>query len=492
MTMVSLDSLASKPELPERVCVVTTPSPFLLDQKVFPALGILKVAACLEQAGVVVDHLDLTGISNYEEAAKDYQGANIFAITATTPQIPAALRIRRVLKGKTILGGPHATLVSTAAKRGNPRAKQALDELLAEFDCVVAGDGEKAIFTALSSTGLVDADDPKSIMWQSSADFTASPWPARHLLDMDSYHYSIENARAGHLVTQLGCPMACSFCSGRNSPMLRRIRLRPPQSALDEVEHLYRQYGFTGINFFDDELNVNKEMLPLMRGMKSLGERLGVEWKLRGFIKSELFTEEQAEAMYDAGFRWILTGFESGSDRILTNINKKATQSDNTRCMEIAHSHGLKVKALMSLGHAGESMQTVKDTYEWIIATKPDDLDVTVITPYPGSPYWDDAIHLRDNVWRYTAPKTGDFLYMEEVDFTQTADYYKGVLGSYVSHVWTDDLSREQLVEQRDWLEITSKAELGIAMPPSASAVMYEHSTGMTPNILRSTQSLTS
>lgn len=488
MTLVNLTIPQQKHDLPEKICIITPPSPFLLDQKVFPALGILKVAAVLEQSGISVDHLDLTGVSNYEEAAKDYKGAEIFAITATTPQIPAAIRVRRVLKGKTILGGPHATLISTAAKRGNTRAKKALDELLREFDCVVSGDGERAIFTAFNSTGVVDADDPKSDLWQSSADFTSSPWPARHLLDMSSYHYSIEGAAAAHLVSQLGCPMACTFCSGRNSPMLRRIRLRPPDNVIDEVLHLYHTYGMTGINFFDDELNVNREMIPLMKGLRKAADDLGIEWKLRGFIKSELFTEEQAQVMYEAGFRWILTGFESGSNRILININKKATRDENTRCMDIAHSHGLKVKALMSLGHAGETFQSVKDSYDWLLETSPDDLDVTVITPYPGSPYWDDAVNLENNVWRYTSPKTGDFLYMEDVDFTQTADYYKGILGEYVSHVWTDELSPSELVRQRDWLEITAKDKLQIAMPPSAAATMYDHSTGMTPNILRSSK----
>ncbi len=353
---------------------------------------------------------------------------------------------------------------------------------------MVAGDGERAIFEAFSRSGLIDADDPKSSLWQTSQDFTDSPWPARHLLDMDSYHYSIDGARAAHLIGQLGCPYMCSFCSGRNSPMLRRIRLRTPENVVAEAVHLHKTYGVTGINCFDDELNVNREMIPLMRGLRKAGDDLGISWKLRGFIKSELFNDEQAEVMYEAGFRWILTGFESGSDRILTNINKKATRDENTRCMEIAHKHGLKVKALMSLGHAGESRETAQDTYDWLMETRPADLDVTVITPYPGSPYWDSAEHIGDNVWRYTAPKTGDFLYMEEVDFTKTADYYKGIAGSYISHVWTDHLTRKELVRTRDWLELTAKEKLGIAMPPSAASVMYEHSTGMTPQILRSSR----
>ena len=77
--------------------------------------------------------------------------------------------------------------------------------------------------------------------------------------------------------------------------------------------------------------------------------------------------------MFEAGFRQILVGFESGSPRILENIQKIATRDDNTRCMEIAHRHGLKVKALMSLGHPGESEETIRETHEWLLQAKPFD-----------------------------------------------------------------------------------------------------------------------
>lgn len=449
------------------------------------SLGILKVGAVLEQAGHEVDHLDLTGVANYEQAVQDYSGANTFAITATTPQMPAAVRIAAAVSGKTILGGPHPTLLNAAAKLGSERAQDGMRSLLSDFDCVVAGDGERAIFRALKEYGLIDADDPKSEMWQTSKDFTESPWPARHLVDVDSYHYTVDGTKALSMVTQLGCPFECGFCGGRFSPMLRRIRTRPSSSVIAEMMHLYEAYGAKGMMFYDDELNVNKGIVPLMREIA----RTGVDWRLRGFVKAELFTSEQAAAMYGAGFRWLLCGFESAHPRILRNINKKATLDDNTRMLRTAHEAGLKVKALMSLGHPGESEETILATRDWLIAEKPDDFDCTVITVYPGTPYYDQAKCMGEPVtstYRYEI--NGDALYSEDVDFHRDAQYYKGKPGDYRSFVWTDYLTREKLVEMRDDLERDVRLKLDIPYQSGAPAIQYEHAMGqrLPSSILRS------
>lgn len=467
-----------------KIALITPPSKFLLDQRVFVSLGILKIGAVLEQAGHEVDHLDLTGVENFESAALDYQGASLFAITATTPQIPAAVRIRKALTGKVILGGPHPTLVNAAAKRGSARAVIAMDALLQNFDCVVAGDGEKAIFRAIKEYGLIDADDPKSPLWNTSEEFNDGPWPARHLVDLNSYHYSIDGKKALHMISQLGCPFACGFCGGRFSPMLRRIRTRTSDDVVAEMMYLRDNYGVEGINYFDDELNVNKSVVPLMRQIAATG----VDWRLRGFVKAELFTEEQAESMFAAGFRWLLCGFESAHPRILRNINKKATLADNTSMLRIAHAHGLKVKALMSVGHPGESEETIRATKDWLLQEKPDDFDCTVITVYPGTPYFDDAVCMGEPVpstYRYVV--NGDALYSEDIDFNQGLAYYKGKPGEYRSFVWTDYLTREQLVWWRDELEHEVRDKLGIPYPQGAAALQYEHSMGqqLPSNILR-------
>lgn len=478
------------------VCLIIPPSSFLLDERVFMSLGILRIAAVLEHAGVEVDVLDLSGIRNFSEAVADYVQAHSvyrFALTATTPQMPAATQIATIIRArcpnaKIILGGPHITLVNAAHKNETRnglggRAHVAMSHVQGMFDVLVAGDGEEAVFLALSEDPprLIDADDKRSAMFLDNIRLNALPLPARHLVDVSSYHYTIDGVRALSLIAQLGCPFECGFCGGRSSPMLRKVRTRTSRNVVDEMVHIYKTYGVTGFMLYDDELNVNPKVLELMNLIADTQETLGVEWRLRGFIKAELFTKEQAQAMFRAGFRWILTGFESGAPRILRNINKKATREDNTKCVEIAHESGLKVKALMSVGHPGETQETVEETRAWLIQTQPDDFDVTIITCYPGTPYFDEAVPHESlpGIWVYTYQKTGDRLYQIEVDHSSVADYYKGdPNGGYSAFVYTDGLTSLDLVKLRDQVECEVRSRLGIPFNSGAPAMLYEHSMG--------------
>jgi radical SAM superfamily enzyme YgiQ (UPF0313 family) len=478
-----------------RICLIIPPSVFLLDERVFMSLGILKVAAVLEQEGIAVEILDLSGISNYEEVLSVHLRSNVtqcFGLTATTPQMPAVTKIQRTIRlarpsARIILGGPHVTLVHAAVKHEHKRgmvgrAARSMKQLSSMFDVLVTGDGEMAIFEALRDTpsALVDGDNPESPLFLKGSAIENLPFPARHLIDVATYQYSIDGTRALSMIAQLGCPFGCGFCGGRMSPFLRRVRTRSAHNIVQEMVHLYHTYGVTGFMLYDDELNVNPKMVSLMKLITDAQTRLGVEFRLRGFIKAELFTDEQATAMYQAGFRWILVGFESGHPRMLDNIQKKATRDDNTRCMEISRRHGLKVKALMSLGHPGESEETIRATRDWLVDVRPDDFDATVITTYPGTPYFDEALETSPGIWTYTCPTSQDRLHGVEVDYRHVAEYYKGTPGSYTAFVYTDNLSSEQLVHLRDWLETDVRDTLSIPFNGSSPGIRYEHSMGQT------------
>ena len=106
------------------VCLITPPSAFLLDERVFVSLGVLKVAASLEAQRYRVNFLDLSGVENFLAPLEDYlTGCQDLAIgiTTTTPQLPSVMQIAAAIRRlrpdlKLILGGPHVTLVYSAKK----------------------------------------------------------------------------------------------------------------------------------------------------------------------------------------------------------------------------------------------------------------------------------------------------------------------------------------------------------------------------------------
>jgi anaerobic magnesium-protoporphyrin IX monomethyl ester cyclase len=493
----ALENAAGQPP----IVMIIPPSVFLLDERVFMSLGILKVAAVLERAGCKVEMLDLAGIENYLDVVETHlrpSRCTHVLITVTTPQLPATFsiveRIRAVRPDlRIVAGGPHVTLTAAAVKlekkaNRQARAHAALAALEQTFDVLVAGDGELAVFDALvpNASKLIDGDDNRGPLFMTNAIYEESPLPARHLVDVESYKYSIEGQKATSYIGQLGCPMKCSFCGGRNSKALRVIRARSSQSIVDELEMLYKQHGFTAFMNYEDELNINKKaFLESLRDIRKLQDRLGVEFRLRGFVKAELFDEEQAEAMFAAGFRWILSGFEAAHERILENIQKNATIADNTRVVVAGRKYGLKTKALMSVGHAGESEETILAVRDWLIEVRPEDFDCTVITVYPGTPYYDEALEEtpQSGIWTYTCKKSGDKLHAYDVDFTKSAGYYKGDPNAYKSFVFTDYLTAERIVELRNVVERDVRAALGIPFNASNPAVRYEHSMGAAPGL---------
>lgn len=492
----------------QTVGLIIPQSDFLADQRTFPFLGPLVVAGELERNHNLVEVLDLSGYSQTEEIIGEYlkeSDAQIFGITATTPQFPESVRIAKTIKeanpgAQIIIGGPHATLSYTGYRQDIARGRvgrgtNCFKQVQESFDKVVVGDGEMAVFPAIDPTHrekIVLASEREDPFFLQQGETEYSSRPARHLIDMNSYHYKVDGLKAFSLIAQLGCPYECGFCSGRNTDFLRKIRTRSPQSVASEIEQVVSSSMDTGdpyraVMFYDDELNVSPGTLEsLCKELIAVQDRLGMEMRFRGFVKANLFTQEQARLMYQAGFRVLLTGVESGSDYILRAIRKKTTNSINAHCTRIAQDAGLQVKALMSIGHPGETEQTIEESVKWVLDNNPDDVDWTVITPYPGSLYYDAAEYDPEKkAWIYEAklidPKTHQRtkarLWSNDMDFSRNAIFYKGIPGEYSCEVFTEELSSEQLIKLREQAELETRSALRLPAIQPVEGLRYVHNT---------------
>lgn len=444
---------------------INPPSEFLIDQRVFLSLGILSVATQLENK-TNVKFLDLSNESNYYSLITTFIKDNnlkIICLTATTPQIEIVYKFCKFIKAhfniKIILGGPHITLINSSKEKGTLDIKnicnEHINELLKYIDTIVIGDGEYAILEALSTNKQIINAEKDDNLFINYDEIVSSN---REFLDLKSYHYFIDGKKSTSIISQIGCPYKCAFCSGRGSKTFNRVRKRSVSNVIKEIDILYKKYNYEGFMFYDDEINLNKMyfenlLLELIKYQKDNH----IQFKFRGFTRSDLLNNDQAKLMYDAGFRWILIGFESGSDRILKNINKGCTVEVNTESFNIARKNNLKIKALMSIGHVGESHDTIKETINWLKKNKPDETDITIVSVYPGSHYFNESILIKKNLLLYKNSKTNDRLFIKNTDFLNQSNFYKGKLNECISYVHTDLLSRNEMVNQKRIIENYNK-----------------------------------
>jgi anaerobic magnesium-protoporphyrin IX monomethyl ester cyclase len=426
----------------KRMILINPPSPFLIDERVFPNLGLVQLATSLKEKGVDAPILDLCGTDNAEEkmrkAANDY---DLFGFSSTTPQFIETAKLNRVLKetntaAKSIIGGAHPSAIYSLVKSGKTDDPNIAS--LGEFDFYVSGEGDD-----------LDLDNLQQ-GWNHGPlvkDINGSPIPDRSLIDVTSYKYSLKGRDATTVMTQRGCPFTCTFCCGRDIDMYKKTRSKSAERVVEELDYLNGEFGYDAFMWFDDEVNVNPKRL--FEISKLLQQR---DYIHRGFIRSDLLLRnpDTLDSLFDAGFVELCSGVESGSDEILGRINKGTTSAQNAEAAQMIMEKGITYKGFAIIGHPGETYADVEKTTDWIKTVQPDGFDISILSPLPGSRLYDKSVPST----KYSGfDRECQGLYFQEVDYSKASSFYKGKPGEYVCHVRTDELSDTDIVKLRDQIE---------------------------------------
>lgn len=492
---------------PKKILLINPPSGFLLDQKVFLPLGIAYVAAVARQKGHQVELLDLADSDNYvEESVKASERNDIVGITATSPQFYYAHRILKGIKAKNknkkvIIGGSHASMFSSLRKAilAKNASYNIYDEdinfiKLEDFDVIAEGE-EYSLQIAIDS-------NQKWVNGGITTELDKLPFPARDLFDFNKYlfdpqgspKFKIGGKPSGSIISQRGCPYFCEFCCGRDTEMYHLVKLPggflrcpSPERILQELTEMRDKYGLESFMFYDDEFNLDpKRTIALCKVLDGKG------FSFRGFVKGDLLVRnpEIATYMKNAGFNEVLSGIESGSDRILKDhLHKRTSPTLNYQAAQICLEAGIDFKALTLLGHTSETPKDIMDTRDWLLKTgkmykdKVGDghftFDITVFQPYAGCPIWDRAqknkgLFKDEFSWAYHS-KVDDGnggLYFNKVDFSEEHGFYKGVPGQYKAFIRTKHVSSEQFAYLRDSIEWDVRDRLN--MPQLSKLTVHE------------------
>ena len=397
----------------------------------------MRVGTTLQRNGHKVSVLDYSGKDpkGIKKQANDF---DLFGFSATTPQMPYVMNLHRMLKqanpkARTVLGGPHASALYHLRKKG---VKDINIEDAEVFDTIYAGEGESSELIKMFVPGWQDAGIVKNV--------DSVVVPDRNMIDLKSYRYKLFDKLTTSIQTQRGCPHQCIFCSGRDVEMYNRVRMHSPERVLEELDKLHTDFGFSSFMWYDDEINLNVGRLEKLCNL--LVKR---PYQHRGFVRSDNIVKypESVAMMADAGFVKLCTGVESGSDRILKLLQKRATKEINTEARRIVKREGVHYEAFLLLGHPTETLEDVSETVEWVRQNKPDDFDLNLVTPYPGSKIYDEAVpskRFADYSWDFKG------LFFNKPRYAEEDSFYKGLDQQSRSNVRTEELDNRAYMNIRD------------------------------------------
>jgi len=368
------------------------------DTKGIPPLGPLYLATALKKNNFEVKIIHKSEKKSNEieleiESFKpDLVGMSVFTGYLNRRYVELSKKLKK--KGYLIVwGNAHPSLLP----------KEVLKEDYVDF--VVIGEGEETLVELTRNLenknkykdilGLGFKNEQNEIHINQRRDFIniddyLIDWS---LINVDDYlipYFSNKYKRVLALTTSRGCPFNCQFCYNLIFNK-KRWRAHSPEKFVKNLKPIIEKYKIDAIRFLDDNFFVDKD-----RAFK-IAESLDLPYF--GDSRVDFVDEEFVEKAKKTKCQEIMFGFESGSDRVLTEVIKKGiTTKDIIRVVILLKDSGIMASGSFVLGFPTESKKEYAMTMKFMaqLLEINNNLAFTVgwFLPYPGTGLYEKAIEL--------------------------------------------------------------------------------------------------
>jgi radical SAM superfamily enzyme YgiQ (UPF0313 family) len=188
--------------------------------------------------------------------------------------------------------------------------------------------------------------------------------------------------------TRRGCPLGCNYCS-TGIIEGRVLRRHSPERVVEWIAR-WRKAGVRHFYFVDNTFNLPASYAKEIC-RKLIDQDLDITWW--SILYPMHVDKELVELMARAGCDLVSAGFESGSERILKNMNKRFTPGEVRRISGMFSEQGTKQMGFLLLGSPGETKESVEESLVFADSLRLDSLKITAgIRIYPHTPLAKKAI----------------------------------------------------------------------------------------------------
>jgi len=345
-----------------KIVLIQPPQKKIDDDRLEYPLGLMYLSSILKQDKHEVSILDFSG-GFYHIIPQ----ADIYGFSTFTPAYSWCLQKRDEIsnkypKSKFVAGGPHVSALP--------------DECSTDWDAVVVGEGENAINNIINGQCGVIYGTPMAI--------DSIPFPDYKGVDIYSYTRIFRGSAIISLLSSRGCPYNCAFCNSIVVGARCKPRFRSPELVKDEIIYLRENYpDILSYRIVDDLFTFSEQRVE---DMAKILHPLNIQYRCNSRVN--LFNDNVAKLLVDSGCVFVSFGVESGSDEILKKMNKKQTTDDIENAIRSAKNAGIGVRCYLIVGFPGETWDTVERTISLMLETKPDDILIFAVIPFPGTPLY--------------------------------------------------------------------------------------------------------
>jgi radical SAM superfamily enzyme YgiQ (UPF0313 family) len=315
-----------------------------------PLLGPVYLGTILKARGheVEIYHEDISQ-PDYANLQADVVGISILTSTAKRGYEIA----RKFPKEKVIMGGVHASLLP--------------EEALQFCRQVVVGEAEHII------ADVVEGLKKDPIVYGSPVqELDTLPYPDFSL---------IKGFKVLSMLTPIstsrGCPFDCIFCSVTKM-FGRKYRFRSAQNVINELLSRDANAFF----FCDDNFTAHPRRTRALLDLMSKNKISDWSCQVRCDVAKD---EQMLGLMARTGCKLVCVGFESINHKTLKAYDKKQSVEDIVHAINSFHKKKIKVHGMFVLGSDDDDMKTIWDTLKFAIKQKIDTLQMTILTPFPGT-----------------------------------------------------------------------------------------------------------
>jgi len=199
--------------------------------------------------------------------------------------------------------------------------------------------------------------------------------------------------RTGFFELSRGCPYNCTYCLNRlNQEIFKGLgnynREKPIEYAIQEIEHLKKQYALELVLFSDENfLAIRKERLTEF--CDKYRSRVGLPFFIMTRADS-LLDQGKVALLKDSGCVTVAIGVESGNETIRRQVlNKNLPNSVYEKAFANCHEAGIRTTANVMIGLPFETEDDIIESARFCRKVQTRSVSLAIFVPYHGT-------HLRD------------------------------------------------------------------------------------------------